>query len=1162
MGFYGKVNHSDRVNFTFDKIYNSRKAMEYALEAGTDSIAIGRYVLVEYGMDVNSYIRVYSKNDIDNTTKKMYLYHLPSCLEKIKYLETKPADKTNRYWENGYAVKGDKVFILNQLLDQEFYECVSNKDGYALFDKVDKPANASGDYYTSYSDDIKKYGNSRGFDSTVWQKVYADGKEKYVMIAELNSVVPTFGLAVDAPSEEPMTPHFDEDSTSIYYRLHVQPNWGFRIKNDNSEYSTNGKAIYFNNKGFDKSAKSHVNKTNEITLTKAQSGALYNTHNENNPFETKPADDIQELSIILPELGNAVSDMWDIVYGYENNGTRTTNISWRENGTKRLVREDETGYLLDEEAVATLAGCINSTHDLMGKIIENKKGAEDTISATSASVDKIYYGDFRENKDGKTECGFYIKEACYEYIPSNEPSVTEIPNMTQFEKNKYYYTSDNNYYLETNDYVYGKNYFDIEVSEVLNLIDSYEPVKYYYLHEGNYLLENSKYPDETKTYCEINTDNITDITSNENHILFFKEREQIVDENGIRKGYFYYADNQYRPVVKESVFDSSLKYYWVEGYQIETLPGVDPNDPAQDTVGWIVTNDNIKYQVTFIEFNETKNYYYVDENNNYIKLLKENIDDNVVYKVFEQDAIKTVEGLFYEPNTYHYTTNGNDYFFAKEPNKIEEATYYKLSSTQMEVTFYQPNKYYYKDGDSYVIDTSSTMGDYSYYDYHPLYVIPDESNSTIFPDGSAWNPNLPVELAEQYGVKLGARKASWRWKQLSGFARSLNTIHGLIIKINNILKADDVETRDRTTVQGCINSMNDLLNKVDTLRPDCLIISDQYGRMTTMERKELFNGIDSENPEDSDKWINLSVDDNGKINVNHIGPVLVDALNKENLTPAFGETFEIEDWVFDEKGHKANVSTHTVTIPQGSLNAEDPSGSDVISQIEFTPESGEIKTIRADISGITLNGYASTADNADIASTDTLGLALGKLQTQIIEEETARANAINDLNTSIATQFKTFEDEDNAIKDLINSIIEEFEDKFEEIGSNSSSTTERIDGEIGAIDSRIATLEANAPTWTAAAEKHADYDSTFSTLNQNYENLEEDVRNLEEELSEAKTLISSYEGQIASLQGEINALNGIVSQLIDRISALEEVEIPEEPEQPENPEEPEQPEES
>ena len=67
MGFYGKVNHSDRVNFTFDKIYNSRKAMEDALktnnESKKDKVAIGRYVLIEYGMDVNSYPRVYSKLD-------------------------------------------------------------------------------------------------------------------------------------------------------------------------------------------------------------------------------------------------------------------------------------------------------------------------------------------------------------------------------------------------------------------------------------------------------------------------------------------------------------------------------------------------------------------------------------------------------------------------------------------------------------------------------------------------------------------------------------------------------------------------------------------------------------------------------------------------------------------------------------------------------------------------------------------------------------------------------------------------------------------------------------------------------------------------------------------------------------------------------------------
>jgi hypothetical protein len=41
------------------------------------------------------------------------------------------------------------------------------------------------------------------------------------MLAELNSVVPSFGLTIDAPTLNPMTPHFDADSTNVYYKLHV-----------------------------------------------------------------------------------------------------------------------------------------------------------------------------------------------------------------------------------------------------------------------------------------------------------------------------------------------------------------------------------------------------------------------------------------------------------------------------------------------------------------------------------------------------------------------------------------------------------------------------------------------------------------------------------------------------------------------------------------------------------------------------------------------------------------------------------------------------------------------------------------------------------------------------------------------------------------------------
>jgi len=50
------------------------------------------------------------------------------------------------------------------------------------------------------------------------------------MIAELNTVVPTFGLTADPPSLIPLNPHWGADSTNVYYSLHWQPQWGFRIK--------------------------------------------------------------------------------------------------------------------------------------------------------------------------------------------------------------------------------------------------------------------------------------------------------------------------------------------------------------------------------------------------------------------------------------------------------------------------------------------------------------------------------------------------------------------------------------------------------------------------------------------------------------------------------------------------------------------------------------------------------------------------------------------------------------------------------------------------------------------------------------------------------------------------------------------------------------------
>ena len=50
------------------------------------------------------------------------------------------------------------------------------------------------------------------------------------MIAELNALSPAMVLAADAPTLIPKNPYFGTDSTIDFYRMHLQPNWGIRVK--------------------------------------------------------------------------------------------------------------------------------------------------------------------------------------------------------------------------------------------------------------------------------------------------------------------------------------------------------------------------------------------------------------------------------------------------------------------------------------------------------------------------------------------------------------------------------------------------------------------------------------------------------------------------------------------------------------------------------------------------------------------------------------------------------------------------------------------------------------------------------------------------------------------------------------------------------------------
>ena len=486
----------------------------------------------------------------------------------------------------------------------------SEMDEYGVFsDPVFKVMTGSGgDTFTNnFNIDRMNYKTSRGYDSTVWQKAYVEGKEKYVMVAELNTVVPTFDIVNDAPSLLPLTPHFDGNSTNVYYRLHWQPSWAIRMKsaspnmrgqrisqkgifdevasinlttdtvqypsdqdvtwqgvfyntatNNVSEktyspyYSTwkereEGEderiysipaAIYYNKKGFDPTEVSYssfiVDQLDPNTTNTQYDGAIkdsnwqpnedrvgffptglsghmYNNHDSS--LEGEAQVDTQEFVCMLPSIGNAISSMWDMVYGGRNtNDTikhtlkRNLEMGWEDGKiipTRKglRLRGYSNGYQVGE--VNTLVGAINSAHDLMGMIITPLEGTkEDNDTNENDYYRKQLQYDYKELS--------ITNQADYDNARNNV--FKEIATLRDFDKeilktdngdyNPVYYQDYNNAtdgditkfdYIQETSYHPNRLYFELDEKtiDVYNSENSklhtYEADKYFY-----HSLENDK----------------------------------------------------------------------------------------------------------------------------------------------------------------------------------------------------------------------------------------------------------------------------------------------------------------------------------------------------------------------------------------------------------------------------------------------------------------------------------------------------------------------------------------------------------------------------------------------------------------------------------------------------------------------------------------------
>ena len=112
--------------------------------------------------------------------------------------------------------------------------------------------------------------------------------------------------------------------------------------------------------------------------------------------------------MMLPTLGNVIAKAWDMIYCDsqqankvvdEDGNThlmRKTDYSWKDgtdttrNGAHLFEVDGKTGLpIYNQIGSNSIAGCINSVHDLMGMIVVNS--GENLPDIDNADENKIYY---------------------------------------------------------------------------------------------------------------------------------------------------------------------------------------------------------------------------------------------------------------------------------------------------------------------------------------------------------------------------------------------------------------------------------------------------------------------------------------------------------------------------------------------------------------------------------------------------------------------------------------------------------------------------------------------------------------------------------------------------------------------------------------------------
>lgn len=1133
MGFYGNITNTSRAQFQFDRTYSNRATMEANIT--TDGIYAGRYILIEYDTDLqkslDTFPRVYMQGGIAYTAPDF------SYTSRVNKKDINLGDivfTATDYTEGQPLVPTDCVF----------WKCTSAFDNKssdpATFAQV---VGSESNYVMNFNIDTAKYGESRGYDSTVWQKVYVNNIEKYVQIAELNSVVPTFDISADAPTIRPIQPHFDINSTNVYYKLHWQPQWGFRAKEANGNNKTTSKdstvypsdenivytiyeynpdkgtmnnseteypaAIYYNKAGFDKSIRTRDGQTSDniqVTPT-GVSGNTYNVHSTSGGFTNNTQEDIQEFRILLPSLGNTISDVWDIIYGHGkkvevdgtlsgeiSNATRFRDIEWKDavTGTEDAANGGMT------RDVETLAGCINKVHDLMGMIITNR---------SNASLNEEWF----------------IKNYIYEHN-GDYYRIHKFPTYT--------------------------------TSAVGNLG---LPVRSNYHSDQEY---NTAYEEK-----------IAAVLQNQKYFL-------IKDSSSAN----YKVEVLNRKSLSALADDDIIGYQSGYGYEYVLIPGL-PTKMAT-IYGLILQTKNLLE----VEDSETRDLATVTGTINQLNDIIKVFEDLVPGEFLICDASGHVNSANWTTaQEYSYTNyNSNNPSVVSKTFNTKENRWISLSLDE-EKREIQLNHIFNKIDDTTTISDKNDANignginksaDDTLKLYTPIvdamgHVVGKNVETVTLPYGfktitpatqstAITNPSVNTNTITANNTKDGLTIATAnKWIRTS--ANSTNDTFSIGHEVHTF-ESGAANTKYGLEADTTVTDLNtdntfevpvfkfDEAGHITMAETHTVTIPENFDKIaitTTGKESVAVNGSSAAATLEADtltdtitfdvgnRWIQLAGNAaTDKISIHHAAPgAQTNTTKVGNETPDYGIAFNIPEVKYDEAGHVSGVTTHTVTFPTPSLNDLSETSASVITGLSMTDGKLSITQTNANVGTRALTDYTIGTNNADIVATDSINSAFGKLQVQMHDEETNRVNAITNLNNALT----------QTINDLNTKLSNDLSNEAQERAKQDGILQSNIDAEILNRENAIKAL-----SYTNAAVSGF-YVSEVSQTNGKISVTRAELPNYSANWKRIEDLEKLTEAQDKTIQD----LNLVIEGLVSRIEALEAHHQPEEePEIPENPEEP------